>query len=353
MNKKKTVSEGGKINKDYSISCTRFIAMCFIVLCHVMQRDGFASNIKGAHIEWAFWFNVGVQMFLFISGFLYGKKDRIDIVEFYKKSFSKLLIDYYVFICAMLLLIHKLPLMSIDKNGVLSLLTFYETIPGLGHLWFVPTILFCYLFTPIYAEIIKAIDKHSDKRFFVESIILVFIVHMVVKIFFGMFSAAWINCFVIGRLYSKVEERKYLRTTFNILSLITCLVIIPVQFRIDYWSHTDLPDFFASRYSYLTQYGHVFLGIVLVVLFRFIYNKRESRVKNHYVLNWSDKYSYDVYLVHHVFVQSAFGCVEYISNRVLAIPLAITLTIITAMLLYRISAFVRNKCILVYRWIPN
>lgn len=75
-------------NKDYSISCARFIAMCFIVACHMMQRDGFASNINGAHIEWAFWFNVGVQMFLFISGVLYGLKDKIDIVLFYKKSFQ-------------------------------------------------------------------------------------------------------------------------------------------------------------------------------------------------------------------------------------------------------------------------
>ena len=80
----KTIQE-----KDYSISCARLIAMVFIVACHMMQMDGFSSDIKGAHIEWAFWFNVGVQMFLFISGYLYGKKDRIDIVEFYKKNFPK------------------------------------------------------------------------------------------------------------------------------------------------------------------------------------------------------------------------------------------------------------------------
>ena len=63
-----------------------------------MQREGFSSWFNGIHIEWAFWFNVGVQMFLFISGFLYGKKDKIEAVGFYKKSFPKLLVDYYVFI---------------------------------------------------------------------------------------------------------------------------------------------------------------------------------------------------------------------------------------------------------------
>ena len=76
-------------NKDYSISCVRLVAMCFIVACHMMQRDDFATVIFGAHISWAFWFNVGVQMFLFISGFLYGKRDRVDTVSFSKEHFLK------------------------------------------------------------------------------------------------------------------------------------------------------------------------------------------------------------------------------------------------------------------------
>ncbi len=88
-----------------------------------------------------------------------------------------------MFIFAMLFLIHWSPLMSIDNNGIGSLLTFSGTISGLGHLWFVPTILFCYLLAPIYVEIINAIDKHSDVRFFVESILLVIIVHINIREF--------------------------------------------------------------------------------------------------------------------------------------------------------------------------
>ncbi len=44
--------------KDYTISFVRLIAMIFIVACHMMQRDDFASDINGAHISWAFWFNI-------------------------------------------------------------------------------------------------------------------------------------------------------------------------------------------------------------------------------------------------------------------------------------------------------
>ena len=96
-------------NKDYSISCVRFIAMCFIVVCHMMQRDDFASDIYGAHIGWAFWFNIGVQMFLFISGFLYGKKESVDTVSFFKRAFPKILVDYYIFVIVMLIAIYISP----------------------------------------------------------------------------------------------------------------------------------------------------------------------------------------------------------------------------------------------------
>ena len=54
----------------------RFIAMISIILCHIMQNLG---NIS------CYYLNVGVWLFLFISGFLYGKKDISNVTVFYKK----------------------------------------------------------------------------------------------------------------------------------------------------------------------------------------------------------------------------------------------------------------------------
>ena len=52
--------------KDNAISMLRFISMLMIIACHICQHY---------EIELAFWFNVGVQVFFMISGFLYGQKD--------------------------------------------------------------------------------------------------------------------------------------------------------------------------------------------------------------------------------------------------------------------------------------
>lgn len=59
---------GGVVRDDLGISFCRYIAMNFIVACHVLQ---YYDN------ELAWWFNCGVQIFICISGFLYGQR-RID-----------------------------------------------------------------------------------------------------------------------------------------------------------------------------------------------------------------------------------------------------------------------------------
>ena len=85
-----------KVDYDYSISLIRLIATFFIITCHIMQY---------LDVEPAWWFNVGVQIFLCISGFLYGKRDKIsDDLTFYKKNIIKILVDYYVVIIPVILL---------------------------------------------------------------------------------------------------------------------------------------------------------------------------------------------------------------------------------------------------------
>ena len=69
--------------------------MLSIILCHILQ---YFDN------ELAWWFNVGVQVFLFMSGFLYGKRATpSDDLKFIKKQFRKILIDYYVVVLPLLL----------------------------------------------------------------------------------------------------------------------------------------------------------------------------------------------------------------------------------------------------------
>ncbi len=330
-------------NRDYSISCVRFIAMCLIFICHIMQRNSISSVILGVQIEWAFWFNVGVQMFLFISGYLYGTRSKIDTISFYKKAFPKILIDYYVFIVIMLVIIGISPLLDIGIKGTLKLLTFSGTVPGFGHLWFIPTILFCYLITPILFDITCVIDKKRNISFLSEALVLFLIVHAVIMLFFKSFTPAWINCYCVGMVYSNVERRNGVcKTAFNIGSAFMCCLLLIVQFGIDYFLQGELSMPLALLYEQINDYGHVALGIVIVLFIRHMIKLFRTAPRVHHILNWSDKYSYDVYLVHHVFIQSVFACQEYISVKYIALPLAIIMTIIFSFVINFISRQIRK-----------
>jgi peptidoglycan/LPS O-acetylase OafA/YrhL len=69
------------------ISLIRLLSMLMIISCHIMQYYD---------LELAWWFNVGVQIFLCISGFLYGQKNIDNVTDFYNKRLKKILIPYYV-----------------------------------------------------------------------------------------------------------------------------------------------------------------------------------------------------------------------------------------------------------------
>lgn len=75
-----------RITRDYSISVARLVATICIILCHMQQYYG---------SELCWWFNVGVQMFLFISGYLYANKKIVDSELFFIKNLIKILIPYY------------------------------------------------------------------------------------------------------------------------------------------------------------------------------------------------------------------------------------------------------------------
>jgi hypothetical protein len=63
-----------------SIAYVRLFAMLCILTCHIFQTLG---------NELAWWFNIGVQIFLFISGFLYGQKVYNSPLLILKKQFKK------------------------------------------------------------------------------------------------------------------------------------------------------------------------------------------------------------------------------------------------------------------------
>ena len=126
----------------------------------------------------------------------------------------------------------------------------------------------------------------------------VFIVSVLFGLYGGHFNPAWISCYVIG--YSLgINEEKQLISEKVLLVLFAVLAIVgnSVQIYTDYIQHIEFSGIESIAFGYFRNYNHVMLGVFLFLFMRMIFCRLELR-KIQRILNISDQYSYEVYLVH-------------------------------------------------------
>ena len=88
------------MKKNVSIQLVRIIATVLILLCHLVQEFGNTTIAMTGQF-----FNVGVQIFLFLSGYLYGKKNINDSKKWIMSRLKKVIIPVYIFMI-ILFIIH-------------------------------------------------------------------------------------------------------------------------------------------------------------------------------------------------------------------------------------------------------
>ena len=105
-----------------AITIVRVISMMMIITCHILQ---------GYNQPSAFLFNVGVQIFFLLSGFLYGKIEITSIASFVKKRLAKVYIPFIflVLCCAAIYTIFNIADVSV-KNVLPYLLNIQGFIGG-------------------------------------------------------------------------------------------------------------------------------------------------------------------------------------------------------------------------------
>lgn len=285
-------------NLDRSISLVRCVAMVFIITCHFCQ---FYGN------ELAWWLNVGVQVFFCVSGFLYGNKRIDDPIGFLWKNFKKILVPYFTFLIPSILMYFVFAREHISVMSAVKAVLCSDVIDGLGHLWFISYILFCYVITPFLYRLIEKIkDFKLVYVLFTMSAILVAgqVIFYTYKAYF-MFSR--ICCYIIGYFLAFILKR-YENAVFKWISYVVLMGAVlsnTVRLIIKYYLKTSFVGI-----AFFEQYSHLLLGIAIFVAIKiFLKNIRYNKV-----LELSDKYSYYVYIVHQALILSPFslmGMTEY------------------------------------------
>lgn len=302
-----------------SISVARLLAMISIIICHFFQ---YYNN------EWAYWFNVGVQIFFMISGFLYGNKEIVDPISWIKKQFIKICVPYYVFLLFSIILYAAFVPQCLTISSVVRSIFTIGPIHGLGHLWFVSNILVCYLITPYLSCIADYLNRFTCSKS-MKIFLFLFVVYNIISILIhSHFRPGHISCYIIG-YFSAVYINK--RKDFK-LNQVFFATLLPTFLTVGGYCYLkyykEFP--FVGYASHLTDFSHLFLGYSLTLLMMIVFRN----VNRFSLLDFSDKYSYDIYIVHQLLILSPFTLLTVTDSISLNILITAVTIIISGWILY-------------------
>ena len=306
------------MNKDYTISFIRLLAMFLIITCHLFQYyDNGLYKV----------FNVGVQIFLVISGYLYGAKKREAVLPFIGKQLRKILVPYWVFLTfATLMYLAFFPEYLSTTIVVDSFLTI-GTIRGIGHLWFIKYILLCYCLVPLLGIIRDRME--SAGRMLVAALLAMTVIEFALRPFY-LIDGVHLNCFILGYTLRCVEKTESRRTMNVMHTSIIMLAIIANAMKlmiIDGYLTIDSD----SSVRFIMEYAHLLFGAsIFILLHRFLAIRNENAV-----LRFSDRYSYHIYLVHQFFILSPFAIMTLTGLNILNYVLAYACSCLGGVLLYQ------------------
>lgn len=113
--------------KDYSLSLIRFCAMIMIIFCHTFEWIGYTLGYSSSLGVVGNYLAAGVQVFLILSGYLYGKQilfENESRIEFVFRNFKKILLDYYFYLFLVIIPVYyfRRP-ESIDPASIFGFIT--------------------------------------------------------------------------------------------------------------------------------------------------------------------------------------------------------------------------------------
>lgn len=321
--------------KNYSISCIRFVSLLLIVICHFMLYYNY----------WlAWWFNVGVQIFLCISGYLYGQRSISDIPAFIIKRIKKIIVPYYLIFVTVAILHYLFVRECIDLDIFVGGLLLKKFLNGGEHFWFIPVITICYAVSILLDRFKEKYVKNSDS-FFIFSVVSVVVALVVFGLVFSYYKTDCIVCFILGYCLGVNDTGKYIPTKFNV-GLFSFFAIIGngLQIYFTYFRMIIIPQEFFELYRVFRYCNHVTLGIILFIVLKLLFDKVQFRPKMLAFLDKADNYSYEVYLVHQFLILGPFSLMEITGFLPINLIIIILLTVALAFLLKLIDShiFVRN-----------
>lgn len=327
-----------KREKNYSLSLMRFLAMLSLTTCHMFQQAG--------HEITANLLSTSVQLFLLMSGYLYAHKEFTEPgsrVSFVLKNFVKILLDYYL--CVFLLIIpvyYFVAPWNLSGSNIYRMLIGRSGWQGVHHLWYICHCLLCYMMTPALYDLKK---YFKEKNFTLPGVILLIAaMEILLKSYESYFMPYWLSLYVIGYFVADIGDEAKLKRLWIISCVLGAgLTALTYWYKFYYYDSIggDVSTFVYHLFVFLFEYGVVLLG--LAVFLSFIILTKSVRwpqwMRN--LFDKTDVLSYDVYLVHMIFVEGCLSIIGKTGSAALEAAVTICEIFAAAVILHWISAKIK------------
>lgn len=310
----------------------RSVAVCLILMSHISKE--YVMGLEQ-------WTNIGAQMFLAISGFIFGQLTQVEWKKWVLRRVRRIIPSYYIilFMTAILYCLFAsrniVDLQYIVHFTTLHFLVF-PNYPFWGeHLWYITAIVLCYVIFPVLF-----VSKRLNILIFL--FIYFIVVPSLLLIVFYKTSmpyrlSGYIYCFILAFAVAHFFRDKppaYLGILLASLSLImTFGEQVAIQNK--YW-HSSLLQ--TSVYL-LYPWKYSVYGLAAFLL---LYLPAFDKLSNNIVVDFLDKYSYEIYLAHKNFILGTLSLLYISSYTLFNVLVAIVCSLLFAFIVNKMALAIQN-----------
>lgn len=328
------------MNKISYISWLRVFAMFSILLCHILSSSGDSFLIIGGQI-----FNIGVQIFIILSGFLFGIEGNQEIapLKWFKKRLIRIYIPYELFLfvlsCIYLLINNSF---DFSKWGLMILgIHGFGGVNGAEHTWYITAILICYVLTPFISYIY---NFSSNKKELKKIIMILFLLFpALIPLIFGSNLSYFIcpvlwysTAYFCGRNKDKIEKLATIKHC--LISIIIIILLFFTRFISNIYIDGTL-----LYNNIIVQYEHYISAFCIFLIFIFIFKNHNP----HFIIKVFDNISFEIYLYHYMFIIGPISLLNltkyYWLNSIIIVVCSILIAFIFNKVTNYINKLIRNK----------
>lgn len=323
------------------IGTIRGIAMIFIVICHYVSW--FPQFSAAGQI-----FNVGVPIFFLISGYLYGQKNiGASYKRWFCKQFRKIVLPlyiYYAIVGSLLLLLGKL--------GDINLISFCKLMLNLqgivggsagnittGHLWFITYILICYLITPTLEQAKNAMSW--KKLFFLLSMLSILEIAIILTITPHAFLVNIQGVILyVGAYYFAALWKKKIKPIHYVTLSFVMIIAVGIRLGIKLLADNSGGTWEVLYERVVVQYTQSVLAVWIIFTIVLMEMMRKNCGS---LFNMFSRYSYEIYIVHYMFLTGVFNASKITDNFIVNTVIFVILAVSFAVVLHFLSSKITDK----------